>query len=66
MWWGCVVRRGEWDYSEKREISLGHIESIIIAAVVHTKRNNKIRIISARVANKVERILYYEYFKEKN
>ena len=54
------------DYGEKREISIGQIKNVIIVMVVHTKRGNKIRIISARLANKRERILYYEHFKEKN
>ena len=54
------------DYGEKRKISIGAIENIIIAVVVHTKRKDKVRIISARLANKTERKLYYEYLKEKD
>lgn len=54
------------DYSEKREISIGQIKNVLVVVIVHTKRKDKIRIISARLANKRERILYYEHFKEKN
>ena len=54
------------DYGERREISIGPIENIIIVIVVHTKRKDKIRIISARLSNKTERKLYYEYLKEKD
>ena len=54
------------DYGEKRDISIGAVENVIIVVVVHTKRKDKVRIISARLANKTERKLYYEYLKEKN
>ena len=54
------------NYGELRKISIGHIENIIIAAVVHTDRNNVIHIISARKANKRETEMYYDYIKKKN
>ena len=54
------------DYGEKRDVSIGAVENVIIVVVVHTKRKDKVRIISARLANKTERKLYYEYLKEKD
>jgi uncharacterized DUF497 family protein len=50
-------------YGEERKISIGEIENIIFIVVVHTCRDEKIRIISARRANKKERDKYYEYTK---
>ncbi len=48
------------DYGEIRENSLGVIEDIVLF-VTHTTRNGKIRLISARRANREEREIYYEY-----
>lgn len=39
---------------EIRELTLGILEGIITLAVVHTDRNGKIRIISARKATRYE------------
>ncbi|NJL91202.1 MAG: BrnT family toxin [Coleofasciculaceae cyanobacterium SM2_1_6] len=52
------------DYGEIREISIGAIQNIVIIAVVHTDRNGKIRIISARKATPKERRKYYEYLTQ--
>jgi len=46
------------EYDEIRYISIGKMESIVIITVVHTKRDKKTRIISARRANKKERRMY--------
>ena len=51
------------DYGEIREISIGELllttqQKIIIIVVVHTNRDRKIRLISARLANKQERKIY--------
>ncbi|MBC6434056.1 BrnT family toxin [Nostoc sp. HG1] len=51
------------DYGELRKISIGQItlsslQTIIIIVVVHTDRNDVIRIISARKAKKKEREAY--------
>jgi uncharacterized protein len=54
------------NYGEIRYISIGEIFDTIIVLVAHTERNNKIRIISARIANKKEREGYYGYIKKKN
>ena len=52
------------DYGEIREISIGRIQSVLIVAVVHTNRNGKVRIISARKATPKERRKYNEYLSE--
>jgi uncharacterized DUF497 family protein len=50
------------DYDEEiREITIGAIQGIIVVTVVHTERNGKIRLISARKATPKERRQYYEY-----
>jgi len=49
------------DYGEIREVSIGAIQKVAIAAVVHTNRNGKVRIISARKATQKERRKYDEY-----
>jgi uncharacterized protein len=54
------------NYGEIRYISIGEIFDTIIVLVAHRERNNKIRIISARIANKKEREGYYGYIKKKN
>ena len=48
------------DYGEKREISIGQIDEVLLLTVVHTGRDGKTRIISARRANGAERKLYEE------
>ena len=45
---------------EDRYISIGMVDDILI--VIHTDRNEKIRIISARFARKKERSIYYGQF----
>ncbi len=52
------------DYGEIREISLGLIEGMTIIAVVHTEREDKTRIISARKANKEEKEVYNEFTRK--
>ena len=53
------------DYQENRYQVIGRTkEPELILFVVYTPRNNKIRIISARKANKEEKEIYYEYYLE--
>jgi uncharacterized protein len=52
------------DYGEIREVSIGTIQNIAIITVIHTDRNGKIRIISARKATLKERIKYNEYLTQ--
>ena len=49
------------DYGEVRTISTGLIREVVAVVVVHTGRNGKTRIISARLANRHERRLYDEH-----
>jgi len=46
---------------EAREITFGQVEDRILA-VVHTERDGKIRIISARNAERKEHWAYYQLF----
>ena len=55
-----------YDYGEIREISLGLLKGRTIIAVVHTTREDKLRIISARKANKNEREAYNELTRKDN
>lgn len=52
------------DYGEIREITIGAIDSFVIVTVVHTERNGKTRLISARKATPKERKTYYEYITQ--
>ena len=46
--------------SEDRYITIGEINGIaVIVVVVYTERENSIRIISARLATKIEKEAYY-------
>ncbi len=47
------------DYGEKRLISLGRLEDIVVV-LVYTERSEKIRLISMRRANQKERRAYEE------
>lgn len=49
------------DYGEKRQISIGEIDGIITVVVVHTARSGRVRLISARLANRKERRLYHAF-----
>jgi uncharacterized protein len=46
------------DYGETRLVTIGKIGDDIVIVVVHTSRDQAIRIISARHANPSERKLY--------
>ncbi|WNZ26120.1 BrnT family toxin [Leptolyngbya sp. NK1-12] len=60
---GIVFTRFDdrFDYGEVREISIGAIQGVVIIVVIHTERNDVIRIISARLATRKERKDYYDY-----
>ncbi len=51
------------DYKEKRIIGIGKLEKVIVV-LVYTKRGKNIRVISIRKANKIERKIYNEQFKQ--
>lgn len=54
------------DYGEEREVSIGLIGANVVAVVVHTNRQNVIRIISARLANRAERKVYDDYYQKRH
>ena len=49
------------DYGETRMISIGLIHQVVAVAVVHTDRQGKTRLISARLANRQERKRYDDH-----
>ena len=51
------------DYGEERFISTGQLGTLVVV-VVHTSRSGRIRLISARMANRKERQTYYERLQE--
>ncbi|MCK5146388.1 BrnT family toxin [bacterium] len=51
------------NYGEDREISIGKIARDVKIVIVYTKRDENIRIISARKANARERKKYNDYVK---
>ncbi|MEH2116172.1 BrnT family toxin [Nostoc sp.] len=54
-----TVKDDRFNYGEERFITFGLIEGRVIA-VVHTERDNLIRIISARKSTKNEEIRYFQ------
>lgn len=50
------------DYGKIRYISMGMAMEFVVV-VAHTTRDSRIRIISARLANRRERKKYYDYLK---
>jgi len=50
------------EYGEVREITIGMIAGMVVVVVVHTDRDEAIRMISARKASKRERSAYYAYY----
>ena len=56
-----LTRDDRRDYGEVRQISAGLLAGVVVVIVVHTDRQGRIRIISARKANRTERELYGEY-----
>jgi uncharacterized DUF497 family protein len=53
-----TLRDTRHDYGEIREISIGQVEAIAILVVVHTQREARRRLISARPASERERTRY--------
>ena len=52
------------EYGELRELSIGTLDMAVVVTIVHTDRDGKVRLISARRANKKERSMYYEYIEK--
>ncbi len=51
------------EHSEIRELSIGFLSIAVVITVVHTDRDGKVRLISARRANKLERSKYHDYIE---
>ena len=51
---------------EQRFYSIGCLNGVLIIVVYHTERNNRVRIISARRAEKKLQEVYYDYVKKVN
>jgi uncharacterized protein len=51
------------EYGEKRFIAIGLLLPEYIIVIVYTTRDLVIRIISARLANKKEKHIYYDKFR---
>ena len=47
------------EYGEIRIRTIGQVQQELVIVVIHTDRNGKVRIISARRANKKEKEQYY-------
>lgn len=47
-------------FAEDRYITIGMVDTVLF--VVYTERKNKIRLISARIANKKEQEEYYDSY----
>lgn len=56
--WVWTLEDVRFDYGERRYISVGIVDGVVILAVVHTPRDAATRIISARRANRSERMSY--------
>lgn len=52
------------DYGERREISIGVLGEAVVVVVVHTERQGKTRLISARKANRKEWRQYYAHLEK--
>lgn len=53
-----LTAEDEGDYGEVRERSYGLLRGVVVVCVVHTLRDDRIRIISARKATPAERTLF--------
>lgn len=61
---GPVLSGPDNSTDEEREKSFGLLGGVVVACVIHTERDGKIRIISARKATANERKLFDAYLKK--
>ena len=54
-----TVEDNSYDYGEQRFVAFGLLHSLVVA-IVHSDRNDSIRIISARKATRYEQKIYFE------
>lgn len=60
-----TVTDSRFDYGEVREISIGAIGNLAVLTVVHTDRDGRKRIISARPASRSERKRYEDEIQKR-
>ena len=60
-----TVEDARFDYGEVRLVSVGLTEGILYLTIVHTKRGEVTRIISARASNRQERRRYEKEIRER-
>jgi uncharacterized protein len=62
IWAGPFVDKPDnrFDYGERRSLTLGLLDELVVLAVVSTDRIGRTRIISARLASRAEREEYHE------
>lgn len=53
------------EYGEVRKLAIGSLAGRIVIVVVYTEREGKLRLISARKANRGERREYHDHLKKK-
>ena len=53
------------EYGEVRKLAIGSLYGLVVIVVVYTERAGRIRLISARKANRSERREYHGYLKTK-
>lgn len=58
-----TVEDDRFSYQEQRFITFGLLQGRVVA-IVHTERENRIRIISARKATKYEQRTYFEQISD--
>jgi uncharacterized protein len=54
-----TVEDNRYDYGEQRFVTFGLLQGLVVA-IVHSDRNDSIRIISARKATRYEQKIYFE------
>ena len=52
------------DYGEDRFVSIGTVDGVAVVVVVHTDREERVRLISARTASRRETRAYYEQIQK--
>lgn len=55
----CVTLPARVVTGELRRLMIGRIEELLIVAVVHTARDDRVRLISARPASRREREIFH-------
>lgn len=53
------------DYGEVRQQTIGAVANVLVILVVHTDRDGRVRVISARRANRQERKRYEEEIRSR-